>query len=112
MMLDTVGRGIADLRVKQGMTQRDLAEASGLGQALISRYESGHYKSLRLSTAVKLAKALDTTPDYLRGPDSNLPYPVEVIEWLADKDNYEKVMALYYGEMAKEMSEIGHSEDK
>lgn len=111
-MLDTVRRRIAKLRAEKGMTQRDLAKVTGLGQSLISRYETDHYKSLRLSTAVKLAKALDTTPDYLRGPDSNLPYPVEVIEWLADKDNYEKVMALYYGEMAKKMSEIGHSEDK
>lgn len=111
-MLDTVGRRIAKLRFEKGMTQRDLAKATGLGQALISRYETGHYKSLRLSTAIKLAKALDTTPDYLRGPDSNLTYPVEVIEWLADRENYSKVMELYYGEMAKKMSEIGHSEDK
>lgn len=106
-MLDTVGRRIAKLRVEKGMTQRDLAKATGLGQSLISKYEAGHYKTLRLTTAIKLAKALDTTPDYLRGPDSNLPYPVEVIEWLAAEDNYEKVMALYYGEMAKKMSEIG-----
>lgn len=104
-MIDSVGRRIAELRTQKGWTQRDLADASGLGQALISRYESGHYKSLRLSTAVKLAKALDTTPDYLRGPDSNLPYPIEVIEWLADKSNFSKVMGVYYEDMSRKMKE-------
>lgn len=36
-MLDTVGRRIAKLRAEKGMTQRDLAKVTGLGQSLISR---------------------------------------------------------------------------
>jgi len=109
-MIDSVGRRIAELRVKKGMTQRDLANATGIGQALISRYEAGHYKSLRLSTAVKLAKALGTTPDYLRSPDSNLPYPSEVLNWLADEKNYSKVMEIYYEDMTRRMKERNKKE--
>lgn len=104
-MLDTLARRIAELRVKKGMTQRELAEAAGIGQALVSRYESGYYKSLRRITATKLAKVLGTTPEYLMGPDSDLPYSVEVLNWLTDKSNYSKVMGLYYSEMAKKMNQ-------
>ena len=43
------------------MTQRDLAYKSGVDQVTISRIEKGHHNP-RVTTARKLAEALDVTP--------------------------------------------------
>lgn len=51
---------------RKGMTRQDLADATGVTPATISRYITGKrepkYHILKL-----LAKALDTTPDYIMG---------------------------------------------
>lgn len=53
---------------RKGMTRQDLADATGVTPVTISRYITGKrepkYHILKL-----LAKALDTTPDYIMGYD-------------------------------------------
>jgi transcriptional regulator with XRE-family HTH domain len=49
---------IKDIREKQGLTQVQLAEKSGIKQNTISDLETGNIKSPSLDTAVKLARAL------------------------------------------------------
>ena len=56
---------------KNGITQRELSDMSGIPEHCISRYVSGervpHVKNL-----VKLTKALNTTTDYLVGLEEDL----------------------------------------
>ncbi len=57
-------RCLAGARHKAGLTQKQLAERTGIRQSTISEYERGK-RSLSLKAATRLAKALGTTPDRL-----------------------------------------------
>jgi transcriptional regulator with XRE-family HTH domain len=39
--METIGEQIREARIAAGLTQAQLADASGFGQSLISRYEKG-----------------------------------------------------------------------
>lgn len=68
--MTTVGERIQLLLEARNMTRRQLAEASGLTEAAISRYITGARtpKSISLSA---IAKALDVTSDELLGNVTN-----------------------------------------
>ena len=55
--LVVLGAALRELRVKAGLTQRELAERAGLGEPYLSRIEGGH-RDIRWSM---LARLLDGT---------------------------------------------------
>ena len=57
---------LKEIRLKRGMTQQELADAVGITQSQIARYESGETQP-SLETLRKLAAALDCTLDELIG---------------------------------------------
>jgi len=66
----TTGDRIRDIRKRRGLTQRALAESSGVSLSLIKKLEQGDYGDVRLETLHKLAvtlrvptTALATQPD-------------------------------------------------
>ncbi len=52
------GVAVAMMREKRGMTQKQLAEASGIGRTVIARIERGDHAPT-LVTQIKLARALN-----------------------------------------------------
>lgn len=70
-----LGERLHAWREKKGWGLRDLARASGVDVSLISRLESGERQSVSLDAAMKLARALGLSLDYLAGM-----YEVEHIE--------------------------------
>lgn len=60
---------LAALRAAAGLSQRELAEASGVKRSMINEIEGGR-KTPSLGTAIKLADALDCTLDELAGRKS------------------------------------------
>ena len=64
--INTIGRTVLRIRKALEMTQGQLAEASGIDQADISRIERCDLRrnriTITLATVEKLAAALDTTP--------------------------------------------------
>lgn len=56
VLVHKVGRKIAELRRKAGLTQEELAEKLGVGWRYVSRAERG--ENLTLQTMVKIANAL------------------------------------------------------
>ena len=56
------GRRLKEIRKRQGVSQVDLAQRLGIHQSLISQYERG-YLRLHGALLVRLAQALQTTPD-------------------------------------------------
>lgn len=55
---ETLGRRVRELRLSSKMSQRDLAEDSGIRQALISQIERGEANPT-LDSVVRIAMALD-----------------------------------------------------
>ena len=58
----TLGEKLYTLRAKRNMTQEQLAEKLGVGQSMISKYESGTYNwSIRSLSEVSSKLGLDLT---------------------------------------------------
>lgn len=58
-----MGYKIKELRKAMKMTQKELAEKSGVSRGTISALENGIDRTTTSKTLVKLAQALDTTVD-------------------------------------------------
>lgn len=67
----TIGQKIKELRKQLNMSVDDLATKLGKNRATIYRYEKGDIENLPLDVLEPLAKALETTPGYLMGWESN-----------------------------------------
>ena len=74
----TLGDVLRAQREKLNMNQRQLARASGITPATISRLESGQVKELKSEALKRLADALNVTVDYLVGRTEHLT-PDDVI---------------------------------
>lgn len=61
-----VGERIRELRGRRGMTQKELAEASGIGESALRSYELG-MRFPRLETLAQLASALSVCPEAFEG---------------------------------------------
>jgi transcriptional regulator with XRE-family HTH domain len=59
--LQTFGRRLAALRVQRGLSQEQLAEASGLGPGEVRRVERGQ-RDLSVIALADIARALDIQP--------------------------------------------------
>ncbi|MGA1843238.1 MAG: helix-turn-helix domain-containing protein [bacterium] len=69
---NTLGDVLRAQREKLNMNQRQLARASGITPATISRLESGQVKELKSEALKRLADALNVTVDYLVGRTAHL----------------------------------------
>ena len=58
-----LAREIIELRKRQNLTQKQLAEKIGTSQPAIARLESGSYKNLSLSFLRRVAEALGAIPE-------------------------------------------------
>ena len=74
----SLGKRVKWLREKLRMNQKQLAEASSITQATISRIESGQVKELRSEALKRLAEALRVTVDYLVGRTHTLT-PTDIV---------------------------------
>ena len=66
------GEFLRACRASAGLSQRQVAEAAGVGQTTLARIEAGHCADVRLSTVVRLAEACEvmlvgTTAGYVAG---------------------------------------------
>ena len=59
-----VARNLLAARERNGLTQEELSALSGVHPTEVSRIENAH-RDIQISTAFKLAKALDLTPGQL-----------------------------------------------
>ena len=92
----SLGKMVKRLREKRGMNQKQLAEASEITQATISRIESEQMKQLKSEALKRLADTLGVTVDYLVGQTNTLT-PDDIVR--SDPDaarifrGYEKLSA-------------------
>lgn len=67
VMPEKLGERIQNALDVRGMTQADLARATGLSTGLIAQIVSGRTKDPRFSNVVKIARSLDVSLEYLAG---------------------------------------------
>lgn len=75
--MKTLGERIGYALDRQGMSQADLARATGLSTAIIAQIVSGSTKDPRLSNVIAIAQGLHVPVDYLAG---NIEYHVVKIK--------------------------------
>ena len=68
----SLGVKVKVLREEKGMTQKELADASKITQATISRIEKGQVKQLKSEALRRLADALEVGVNYLIGQTTAL----------------------------------------
>lgn len=93
----TTGERIKMLRKEHNLTQEELGAKIGVQKAAIQKYEKGTVKNIKRDSLIKLAKYLDTTPEYLLGWD-DAPSNAEII------DDSEFVMIPIIGRVAAGLS--------
>ena len=77
-----IGKNIKRIRKEKGLTQKKLSELSNINEVQIRQYELGKANP-KIETIEKIAKALETTTDELRGIKRDIAYNVdEIIEAL------------------------------
>lgn len=67
------------LRIDKGLTQKELAKASGVGQSTISRIEKNNWERINAETILQVAACLGADPNeiFKEGPDDpTLAVPV------------------------------------
>lgn len=67
--METFAEKLKDLRLERGLTQPDLAKLIGVSNGSISFWENG-LNTPRADIINKLAKALNTTPEFLLNTDT------------------------------------------
>lgn len=68
---------IKDRRIHLGFSYQDLANKTGISKSTLQRYETGFIKNLPIDKLEILATALETTPSYLMGWESNSNHMVK-----------------------------------
>jgi transcriptional regulator with XRE-family HTH domain len=65
----TIGERLKYLRGKKGLSQAELARQAQIGQSTLHAYEAGNRsaKGMSVDVAIRLAKVLGVTVDYLVG---------------------------------------------
>jgi transcriptional regulator with XRE-family HTH domain len=56
---NAIGAALRRARERHGMSLQDLDDATGIDASLLSRIENGTIRDMKLTTVVKLARALD-----------------------------------------------------
>ena len=67
-----LGRRLLQLRQRHALTQARLARAAGLSAAIVASLEQGQRADPRVSTVIKLARALGVPVDELLGEEDRL----------------------------------------
>ncbi|OGJ87681.1 MAG: transcriptional regulator [Candidatus Raymondbacteria bacterium RifOxyA12_full_50_37] len=58
-----LAKEVISLRLKAGLTQKELAEKAHTSQPAIARLESGHYTTVSMSFLNRIGKALGAMPE-------------------------------------------------
>lgn len=92
---NTIGKRIKELRTEKKLSQEKLALSLYVKKNLVCRYEKDEY-DIPASKLVALAKALDTTPDYLLLGVREQDEWIEKISGLLEKIESEYIRHIIY----------------
>jgi transcriptional regulator with XRE-family HTH domain len=82
----SIGQRVQSVRKRRGLTQGELAAASGLSASLVRKLEQGTITDIRLETARKLAVGLRVSTTALLCADREEPDSATVSQWQPVRD--------------------------
>ncbi|MYZ35155.1 MULTISPECIES: helix-turn-helix transcriptional regulator [unclassified Streptomyces] len=89
--MSTAGQRVKDVRKRRGLSQRELADASGVSLSLIRKLEQGERETARLETLRKLAHSLRVpTMQLAGGPNPEDASEETVDRWTAVREALER----------------------
>ena len=92
----TLGERITYLRKKEGYSQKNIQELTGIDAAVYGRYEINDKDLINLDYILKLAKLFDVSPSFLLGLSEPLAkYPTEIFAFIQSEDGYKYVAKAY-----------------
>ncbi|MBT2157209.1 helix-turn-helix transcriptional regulator [Clostridioides difficile] len=95
--MESLGDRIANLRKELDINQKELATKVGITEASLSRYEN-NLREPKSEIIVRLAKALETSTDYLLGVNDNTKISKEdklIIENLSVSEKQKALRKIY-----------------
>lgn len=98
MSIDNIKNILKNRRIELGLTMGDVAEAVGVSEATISRWESGAIVNMKRSRIYSLAKVLQISPIIIMGYDSSVlnDIPLKLLKYYQEKGMSEQDMILAY----------------
>ncbi len=93
---------LKQVRKKSGMTQREVADAIGVGQSTYKNYEGG-FREPNGDTIVMLADLFHVTTDYLLGRDTDEPNTLDKLAAEFNLSALEKKIVDNYLSLPKSM---------
>lgn len=94
-----IGTRIKERRKALKMSADDLGAKLGKNRATIYRYESGDIENLPLDILEPIAKALDTTPQFLMGWEQEIKknnIQTDIVLKMRTDDNFMEAVSLLY----------------
>lgn len=85
---------IKNRRVELGLTQLDIAKATGVSEATVSRWESGQISNMRRSKIAALSKVLQLSPGTLMGMEPEVPDVTKTVGTPIDYSKYSLIPIL------------------
>lgn len=95
-MTKEFGQRLLELMQQQNLTQRQVAESTGITEATMSRYATGE-REPKADILAKLASTLGTTTDYLLGreTESDLDQAYIIVARKGNELTHEQKMRLF-----------------
>jgi len=87
VLIKTIGKNIANIRKKKGLTQKELSEKIGITQKLLSHYEIGRLK-ISSDMLIQISSVLNVSADILLGlknvKNNGLKFSLKIIRRLRE----------------------------
>jgi len=77
-VLAKLGRGLAERRVRMGLTQAELAKQAGIGKRTVERIEAGN--SCQTSALIRILRILALQEDLIRIIPPSGPRPMDLLK--------------------------------
>ena len=68
ILLGSIGENIRRIRIRKGLSQKELAEKAGMSNVLLNNYEHG-LRNPKAETLQRIAQALGVSPEVLQGEE-------------------------------------------
>jgi transcriptional regulator with XRE-family HTH domain len=68
-MYNVMGERIREMRIKNGLTMRDMGSMLNVGASAVNKWEKGHVTNLGIETVNKIAQVLNCSATWLMGYD-------------------------------------------